>query len=498
MRAECNAVQGPRATVGTISADWDDRYRQGVAREGDKIPTGRLRRTARLGGLAGGQAARSYAGRAADLTRSEEQRRAATEKRQLQTAERILDVLGQMKGAAMKLGQVASFVDTGALSKEAHERLELKLSKLRDSAPRVSFEQMRKVIESDLGQPLEDVFDEFEPEAFAAASIGQVYRARLRDGRSVAVKVQYPGIANAVRADVQNLGLLLRVAKMLAPGMDPKAMAEEIRERLTEELDYEVEAQTHRAFARTWRGHPFVVIPDVITELSGERVLVTEFMDGIGFEQVKELPDAERSRFAEIVYRFFLGSLYRTRRFSADPHPGNYLLLPDGKVAFIDFGMSKRVTVEQVDAELEVMRAGIDGDAQRLRAALVKMGFFAADDQVITAARVQEHFEAAAGWYAVDREFTIDREYVRQVMIDVSAPHSRFWELMRRQTIPPQTMFARRMEGLTLAVLGQLEATANWHRIAREWLYGDPPATPLGEAEAEFFGQAGPGAKLNA
>ena len=111
------------------------------------------------------------------------------------------------------------------------------------------------------------------------------------------------------------------------------------------------------------------MIPDVVTELSGERVLVTEFMDGIGFEEVKELPQAERDRFGEIVYRFFLGSLYRTRRFSADPHPGNYLLLEDGRVAFIDFGMSKRVTREQVEAELEVMQAGIDGDSERLRAA---------------------------------------------------------------------------------------------------------------------------------
>jgi predicted unusual protein kinase regulating ubiquinone biosynthesis (AarF/ABC1/UbiB family) len=459
-----------------------------MARERDSIPTGRLRRTARLGGLAGSQAARSYAGRAADLARSDDKRRAAAEKRQLQAAERVLDVLGQMKGAAMKLGQVASFVDTGALPKEAHERLEAKLAKLRDSAPRVSFEQMRKVMEADLGRPLEDAFSEFEHEAFAAASIGQVYRARLHDGRRVAVKVQYPGVASAVRADVQNLGLLLRVAKMLAPGMDPKAMAEEIRERLTEELDYEVEAQTHRAFARRWRGHPFVVIPEVVTELSGERVLVTEFMDGIGFEQVKELAASERDRFGEIVFRFFLGSLYRTRRFSADPHPGNYLLLADGRVAFIDFGMSKRVSREQVEAELRVMRAGLEGDADELRAGLVDMGFFSADDAVITAERVQEHFEAAAGWYALDRDFTVDRDYVRQVMIDVGGPQSRFWELMRRQTVPPDTMFARRMEGLTLAVLGQLRATANWHRIAREWLFGDAPATALGESEADFFG----------
>jgi predicted unusual protein kinase regulating ubiquinone biosynthesis (AarF/ABC1/UbiB family) len=461
-----------------------------MARDQNSIPKGRLRRTARLGGLAGGQVARGYAARAANLTRSEEQRRAAAERRQLQAAERILDVLGQMKGAAMKIGQVASFVDTGALPKEAHERLEAKLAQLRDSAPRVSFGQMRKVIESDLEQPLEEIFDDFETDAFAAASIGQVYRARLPDGRRVAVKVQYPGIAGAVRADVQNLGLLLRVAKMLAPGMDPKAMADEIRERLTEELDYEVEAQTHRTFARTWRGHPFVVIPDVMTELSSERVLVTEFMDGIGFEQVKELPAPERDRFGEIVFRFFIGSLYRTRRFSADPHPGNYLLLPDGRVAFIDFGMSKRVSRAQVDAELAVMRAGIDGDAEQLRAALVDMGFFPADDPVVTAERVLEHFEAAAGWYAIDREFTVDRDYVRQVMIDVGGPQSRFWEVMRRQTMPPETLFARRMEGLTLAVLGQLGATANWHRIAREWLFGDPPATPLGAAEADFFAVA--------
>jgi len=453
----------------------------------DPIPTGRLRRTARIGGLAGGQAARSYAAKAADLTRTDEKRRLAAERRQVQMAERILDVLGQMKGAAMKIGQVASFVDSGALPPEVHRRLEEKLAELRDSAPRVPFADMRRVLESDLGERLEEVFVEFDTEAFAAASIGQVYRARLQDGRRVAVKIQYPGIARAVRADLQNLGLILRVAKMMAPGMDPKAMAEEIRERLTEELDYELEAQTHRAFERTWRGHPFVVIPEVVTRLSTEHVLVTEYVEGLGFDEVKELPRAERNRFGEIVFRFFLGSLYRTRRFSADPHPGNYMLLADGRVAFLDFGMAKQISREQVDAELAVMRAGIDREPERLHAALAAMGFFDPEDEEIAAEAVQEHFEAAAGWYAFDREFTVDREYVRQVMIDVSAPHSRFWELMRRQTIPPQTMFARRMEGLTLAVLGQLEATANWHRIAREWLYGDPPATSLGEAEAEFF-----------
>ncbi len=241
-----------------------------MAKDG-RIPTSRFRRTAKLGGLVGGQAARSYATKATNLARSEEGRRQAAERRQMHAAEQILDVLGSMKGAAMKVGQVASFVDAGTLPPEFHARLEEKLAKLRDSAPRVSFSDMRKVIESELEERLEDVFEEFEQEAFAAASIGQVYRARLReDGRRVAVKVQYPGIATAVRADLANMGLMMRVAKVLAPGMDAKAMAAEIRERLTEELDYEHEAQAQRQFARAWRGHPFVVIPDVVTSLSRE------------------------------------------------------------------------------------------------------------------------------------------------------------------------------------------------------------------------------------
>ena len=193
----------------------------------------------------------------------------------------------------------------------------------------------------------------------AAASIGQVYRARLHDGRDVAVKVQYPGVAQAVRADLQNLGLIMRVAKRIAPGMDAKAMTEEIKERLSDELDYEQEAQAQRAFARAWRGHPFVVVPDVVTSLSRERVLVSEWVDGLGFEEVKRLPAADRDRFGEIVFRFFFGSLYRNGHFSGDPHPGNYKLLDDGRVAFMDFGMTKRLDRAHLEAEIEAARLGM-------------------------------------------------------------------------------------------------------------------------------------------
>jgi predicted unusual protein kinase regulating ubiquinone biosynthesis (AarF/ABC1/UbiB family) len=222
-----------------------------VGRVAGRIPTGRLRRAAKVGRLAGGQTARGYATKAANLARSHEGRRAAAERRQIEAAEQVFEVLGQMKGAAMKVGQVASFVDTGAFPPEFQERVQAKLAELREAAPRVGFEDMRKVVEKDLDEPLEDAFADFEEEAVAAASIGQVYRARLHDDRVVAVKVQYPGVARAVRADLQNLGLIMRAAKRIAPGMDAKAMTREIRERLTDELDYEHEAQQHRAFARS-------------------------------------------------------------------------------------------------------------------------------------------------------------------------------------------------------------------------------------------------------
>ncbi len=450
------------------------------------LPTGRVRRAAKVGRLAGGQTARSYATKAANLGRSEDGRREAAERRQMEAADQIFQVLGQMKGAAMKVGQVASFIDTGAFPPEFQEHIQAKLAELRDSAPRVPFEKMREVVERDLGGPLDEFFAEFDDEAVAAASIGQVYRARLHDGRDVAVKVQYPGVAQAVRADLQNLGMIMRVAKRVAPGMDVKAMTKEIKERLTDELDYEHEAQNHRAFARTWSGHPFIYVPPVVTRLCAEHVLVTEWVDGVGFEEVRTMDSEARDRFGEIVFRFFFGSLYRTGHFSGDPHPGNYRLMPDGRVAFLDFGMTKRVDRAHIEAEVEALRLGMDGDAVGLHAQLASMGFFDVDDEALAPEAVLAHFRDVTSWYVEDGEVTIDRTVVAQVLIDFGDPRSPHWELMKRETMPPSAMLARRMEALTLGVLGKLEATANWHLIAREWLFGDAPSTELGELEDGF------------
>src|SRR5438105_7073071 len=216
-----------------------------MARENEKIPTSRVRRTATVATLAASEAVKQFGTRAANVARSEEASEEAMARRQLETAKQIVAALGTMKGAAMKLGQVMSFLDVGLVPEQFREEFQSELAKLRDAAPTVSFKQMRKVIEEDLEEPIDEVFSFFHEEPIAAASIGQVYRARLEDGRDVAVKVQYPGVASAVRADLQNLDLILRLLKRMTPALDVPAIAGEIREPIIEELDYELEAQNH-------------------------------------------------------------------------------------------------------------------------------------------------------------------------------------------------------------------------------------------------------------
>ena len=467
---------------------------QDMARENEKIPTSRARRTATVASLAASEAVKQFGTRAANVTRGEEASEQALSRRQLETAKQIVAVLGTMKGAAMKLGQVMSFLDMGLVPEEHREEFQRELAKLRDSAPTVSFKQMKRVIEEDLEEPISEVFASFEEEPIAAASIGQVYRATLLDGREVAVKVQYPGVASAVRADMQNLDMIMRLLKRMTPGMDVKAITEEIRERIVEELDYELEAQNQRSLARIFAGHPFIVVPEVIGSLSRERVLVSEFVSGVGFEELKVRSQAERDRIGEIVFRFFLGCLYRHRQFSGDPHPGNFMLLEDGRIAFLDFGLFKRMEGEAVELELAAQRAVAEGDAAGLHRLLSESGFLPDPDRVDP-----EHLLAfirdAIWWYTTaDEPVQLTPEIATQVMIESSDPRSAYFREMRHQDMRPEHLFGRRMEMLTLAVLSQLRARANWHRIAREWMYGDEPVTELGRQEAEFYGRSGVGA----
>jgi predicted unusual protein kinase regulating ubiquinone biosynthesis (AarF/ABC1/UbiB family) len=453
-----------------------------------KIPKGRLRRSAKLGSIAGMQGARYAGTKATNVGRSEDESKERLEQRHMETAMKMVGALGQMKGAAMKLGQFASFIDTEFIPDEYREIYQEQLGKLRTDAPAMPWEKVEKVLEEEYeGEPVSELFAEFDQDAFAAASIGQVHRAELLDGRRVAVKIQYPGIAEALDADLRNAGMLVRLARALAPGLDAKAIAHEIRERVMEELDYEYEAQNQRSFSRAYREHPFIYVPEVITRLSRRRVLVTELVEGIGFEQVKELPQEERSRFGEIVFRGSFGSIYHLHHFNADPHPGNYILMGDGRVAFIDFGMTKKLDQEQIVLEQRAFDAASRDDPEEFRAALHDLGFVK-NPSKLDAERLLDHMRVVGGWFVMeDRELEITPRRVMKIIEATNDPRSEYYDLMRRESIPADELMGRRMEIGVVAVLGQLRAKRNWHRIAREWIYADPPATELGEQEWEYF-----------
>jgi predicted unusual protein kinase regulating ubiquinone biosynthesis (AarF/ABC1/UbiB family) len=452
-----------------------------------KIPKGRIRRSAKLGSIVGVQGARYAGTKAANVGRSEDEGKEALEQRHLETAMKMVGALGQMKGAAMKLGQFASFIDTEFIPEEYREIYQEQLAKLRTDAPSMPWEKVEKVLEEEYdGEPISELFAEFEQEAFAAASIGQVHRAELLDGRRVAVKIQYPGIAEALDADLRNAGTIVRLARALAPGLDAKAIAKELRERVMEELDYEYEAQNQRTFSRAYRDHPFIYVPEVITRLSRRRVLVTELVEGLDFEQVKALPDEERSRFGEIVFRGSFGSIYHLQHFNADPHPGNCILLTDGRVAFLDFGMTKKLDHEQIVLEQRAFDAASRDDPEDFRKALHDLGFIK-NPSKLDAERLLEHMRAVGGWYTEDREIEISAKRVMKIIESTNDPRSEYYDLMRREAMPADELMGRRMEIGVVAVLGQLKAKRNWHRIMREWIYADAPSTPLGEEEWEYF-----------
>ena len=453
-------------------------------------PTSRLGRTARIASLTAGQSLRWAGTRAANLTRSDERAQEAMDDRTAALAEQIVDQLGTMKGAAMKIGQVLSTVDFSAIPEGERERFKEKLATLRDEAPPQPFSRMRKLIERELGGKISETFSSFDEEAFAAASIGQVHRAATLDGRDVAVKVQYPGIAEAVETDLRNLGVLLPLVKRLAPGLDVKVVAGELRERISEELDYELEAQRHREVERAYRGHPFVKVPAVDTALSTRRVLVTEYVHGERFEQIKQRDEATRDRVGETMFRFFFGLLGRRRLCCGDPHPGNLLLCPDGKVCFLDFGLTRKIDETYLEAEREIARAVTAGDAAGVHRGLSELGYLP-DPETFEPQRVFDQLALAGEWYFQPGFRRLSPEYVMELLDAGGSPRSPYFDQMRRQTIPPQALLMRRMEGMIFSVLGELRAGADWSELASEYFAGDAPATPLGLAEAQWLAGRG-------
>ncbi len=450
-----------------------------------RIRTGRIGRTAGVGGMVAGQGLRWAGTRLANLTRGEERSQQATDERVGAIAVQIARQLGEMKGAAMKIGQVLSTVEMPGLSEQGQEEFRAALAKLRDDAPKFGYEDIVEVVEDDLGKPIGDAFASFEEEAFAAASIGQVHRAVTHEGDPVAVKVQYPGVAEAVEIDLRNLHLILRLVKRMAPGLDVKAVGGEIRERISEELDYELEAQNHRALERAFEGHPFAVVPKVRTRLSGRRVLTTDYLEGERFEAVKEMDEATRDRYGEIVFRFFFDR-ERTLMILGDPHPGNYLLLPDGRVGFLDFGMVRRVPAEHFERERALGRAIADRDAEAVHGLMAELGYLPDPDR-FDAEALLDQVHTGARWLFEPGFRRLDPEYARELIEMGGSPRSPHYEAMKRQTMPPASLLMRRQEGLVFVTLAELRAGADWARIAREYLAGEPPSTELGRVEKEYW-----------
>src|SRR5215213_7158937 len=368
--------------------------------EAGRLPTGRLARTARVGGLVTGQGLRWAGMRTANRVRTPERAAAAERERAAALVQQLVEQLGQMRGAAMKVGQMLSMVEFDGLPEEQRDELQRSLAALRDDVPPVRFADLEKLMRQEFGGPLQHVFRDFDERAFAAASIGQVHRARTVDGAEVAVKVQYPGVAEAVDTDLRNATLLLPLVKRLAPGLDAKALAAEMRERIGEELDYELEAQNQRRVGRLLRGHPFIRVPRVDTSLSTRRVLVSEYVEGDRFEAVRRADEVQRDRYGEIVFRLYFGLLYRDRIALGDPHPGNYLLCPDGRVCFLDFGLMRNIEEEYLEAERRMAQAVIAGDAEEVHRLLSLTGYlpdpgsFAADD-------VFDQISQAGAWFFV-------------------------------------------------------------------------------------------------
>lgn len=444
-------------------------------------------RNARLAGV-GAKAGGSYAlHRARRAFASAERKETLDTEFELKTAEQVADALGQMKGALMKLGQMISYLDQGL-----PEHVRGALAELQQDAPPMSPELAAGVIAEELGKDPAELFEEWDPQPIASASIGQVHRAITREGLAVAVKVQYPGVAEAVSSDLESVGLLFAGMGQMFPGFDHKPFVAELRERLREELDYENEARNQTTFAEYYRGHPYIDVPSVVPEYSTARVLTTELAEGVSWSELLTWSQEEKDLAAETIYRFAFGSLYRLRAFNGDPHPGNYLFRPGGRVTFLDFGLVKHFSQDEVDQFEDMIHAMVlEPDAAEFRRVVERLGLLQAGEP-FTDDEVMDYFGHFYEFIQDDGPVTLEPEYASETVRRFFDQRGPYGEIMRAANLPPEFVIIQRINLGLFALFGELHSTGNWRKLSEEiWPFvAGPPATPMGE---ELAGAASEG-----
>jgi len=406
-------------------------------------------------------------------------------------AQRYAESLGRSRGVLMKAGQILSFVSLGSLVEGSSQSVyQAALSRLQDDAPPMEPELAASVVTAELGAPPDEVFAEFSPHPLAAASIGQVHAATTQDGRRVVVKIQYPGVDEAIRADLANAELLatfFQLIRGVLPDLgrtDARALAAEVTARIGEEIDYRIEATNQQIFADAYRGHPFARVPEVLPEYSTGRVLTMERSDGLRWAQARELGQELKDQWGEAIYRFTLGSLRRLGRFNADPHPGNYLFHPDGSVTFLDFGCVKAWDIAQVGWMIQAVQAAIDGDAEVLLEQYVHQGFVPGEppDAQATLAWARESLTPLLG----DQPFTYTPEYAARIVDLEFSPRGPHSAVVQKLALPGEYLALSRIDlGLT-AVLAGLHATSDWRSIREEMDHAAAPVTRYGKLEAAY------------
>ena len=436
------------------------------------IPRRTVTRTAKLATLPLGMAGRAtvgigrrLGGRPAEIVAAELQQR---------TAEQVFRVLGELKGGAMKLGQALSVFEA-ALPEDVASPYRAALTRLQEAAPALPAAQVHGMLRGALGQEWRDAFTAFDDNPAAAASIGQVHRATWADGRDVAVKVQYPGAGPALLNDLTQLARAARLFAVLSPGLDIKPLIAEMKARVAEELDYAQEGEAQRAFAAAYAGDPHIVVPRVVAVAPG--VIVTEWLDGTPLSEViRDGAQDQRDQAGALLARFLFGSPGRVGLLHADPHPGNFRLLSDGRLGVLDFGAVARVPAGMPPGLGAITRAVAARDAELVEALFRREGFLR-DEVEIQPGQVLDYVAPLLA-PVVEPEFTFSRDWLRRQAVRIGNPRGDMGRLGRQLNLPPEYLLINRVATGTTGVLCQLGATARYRALAEELLPDYVPPRP--------------------